>query len=408
MTMSRRNAAKQHCRIFFLPSGATQIDQLHAALRAKSSRFNVAAVTRNLETLFEPMYRRYRACPPPEDLLLEHRSGAAHGIEREVVLVTPAAQSGTAARPVTLFVLGVPRSGTSAITRVLSLCGGTLPAGLAGANSGNPLGYWEPRASLRLNYTILRRHGSEPFDPTLRLQEEGAFDAKESAACIAEIRAYLTTLPAAPLVVIKDLQITALSGMWFEAARLAGFDIAAVIAVRHPQEVTASLAAFNRASPELASALWLKANLVAERHARALPRVFVEYANLLDDWRREIKRISTALAIDLNALDEGAIEEFLTPDLHRQRHCGPVTEPFGTDWMSAVYEALGAAARDELWDQSALDRVFEAYRASEHTFRTALENFRRFHQLNRLIRPSIVNLIYKVLAMAHRRSGAWA
>jgi hypothetical protein len=324
------------------------------------------------------------------------------------VLVTVAGQSGTAARPVVLFVLGVHRSGTSALTRVLSLCGGALPARLVGANSGNPLGYWEPFASHRLNYTILRRHGSEWFDPTLRLQEEGVFDADENAACIAEIRAFLSTLPAAPLVVIKDLQITALSGMWFEAARLAGFDVAAVIAVRHPQEVTASLAAFNRASPELASALWLKFNLLAERHTRALPRVFVEYANLLDDWRREIKRISVALGIDLNTRDEGAIEEFLTPDLHRQRHCGPVTDLFGSDWISVVYEALRAAARDEPWDPSALDRVFQAYRASERDFRTALENFHRFHKLNRLARPSIMKLIYEVLAMAHRRRGPWA
>jgi hypothetical protein len=322
--------------------------------------------------------------------------------------VTPAAQTGTAARPVALFVLGVPRSGTSALTRVLALCGATLPAGLAGTNSGNPLGYWEPRASLRLNYTILRRHGSEPFDPTLRLQEDDAFGAEENAACIAKIRAFLTTLPAAPLVVIKDLQITALSGMWFEAACLAEFDIAVVIPVRHPQEVIASLAAFNRASPELASALWLKYNLLAERHTRALPRVFVDYANLLDDWRREITRISAALAIDLNTRDEGAIEEFLTPDLQRQRHCGPVTDRFGTDWMSAVYEALRAAARDEPWDGSALDRVFEAYRASEHDFRTALENFHRFHKLNWLVRPSITTLIYEVLAIAHRRRGPWA
>ncbi len=40
--------------------------------------------------------------------------------------------------------------------------------------------------------------------------------------------------------------MASLSGMWFEAARVAGFDIAAVIAVRHPQEVIASL----RGSPE--------------------------------------------------------------------------------------------------------------------------------------------------------------
>jgi hypothetical protein len=322
--------------------------------------------------------------------------------------MTSAAQAGTPARPVALFVMGVNRSGTSALTRVLSLCGGKLPPRLAGANSGNPLGYWEPRATHRINYTILRRHGSEWFDPTLRLQEEGAFDAAEKAACIAEIKAFLTTLPAAPLVVIKDLNITSLSDVWFEAARQAGFDIVTVIAVRHPQEVAASLSAFNRSSPELGSALWLKGNLLAERETRVVPRVFVEYTNLLEDWRREMKRISAALSIDLNTRDEGAIEEFLKPDLYNQRHGGPVTDPFGSGWISDVYEALRAAARDEPFDQAALDRIFEAYRASEYGFRTAFEDFHHLHKFNWLIRPSVVNLYYEVLAMAHRRSGAWA
>ncbi len=325
-------------------------------------------------------------------------------------MTAAAAQTGTAARPVALFVMGMARSGTSALTRVLSLCGGTLPAGMVGADAGNPLGYWEPRAAFCLNEAILRRHRSAAYDPSLRLQEEGAFEAEEKAACIAEIRAFLTTLPAAPLVVIKEMRITLLSGMWFEAARLAGFDIATVIAVRHPQEVIASAAARYRFSPELSSALWLKYTLLAERHTRGMPRVFVEYANLLDDWRPEVKRISAALAIDLNTRDEGAVEEFLTPDLRRQRHCGPVTEPFGTDWISAVYEALRAAARDEPWDGSALDRVFEAYRASEHGFRTASEDFHdKFNSvLARLLRPSIWKLVLEVAAMAHRRRGAWA
>jgi hypothetical protein len=324
--------------------------------------------------------------------------------------VTPAAQTATAARPVALFVIGMGRSGTAALTRVLSLCGGTLPAALAGADPSNPRGYWEPRKALLLNEAILRRHRSTGFDPSLRLPEEAAFDAEEKAACIAKIRAYLTTLPPVPLVVIKEPRITLLSGMWFEAARLAGLDIVAVIAVRHPQEVIASVAAASRASPELSSALWLKYTLLAERHTRALPRVFVDYANLLDNWRREITRISAALAIDLNTRDEAAIEEFLTLDLRRQRHCGPVTELFGADWMSAVYEAMRAAARDEPWDGSALDRVFEAYRASEHDFRTAFEDFR--HRSNsvlfRLLRPSIMKPILEVRAMAHRRRGTWA
>ncbi|OBG17994.1 hypothetical protein A5765_05125 [Mycolicibacterium celeriflavum] len=300
------------------------------------------------------------------------------------------------------------RSGTSALTRMLSLCGAVLPPGLAGANASNPLGYWEPRASHKINIAILRRHGSEWFDPTLRLQEDGAFDTDETASTIAEIREYLAKLPAAPLVVIKDLHITALSGLWFEAARQAGFDVATVITVRHPQEVAASLAAFNGSSPALATALWLKSNLLAERSTRTLPRVFVEYTNLLDDWRKEVKRISAALPIDLDTQNERAIDEFLKPDLHRQRQRGPVKAPFGTGWVSTVYDALCAAARDESPDQAALDRVYEEYRDNEIGFRTAFEDFRRLRKFNWLVRPSVVTFIYEALAIAHRRRGPWA
>ena len=317
-------------------------------------------------------------------------------------------QSRTAARPVALFVLGAPRSGTSALTRVLSLCGATLPVGMAGADRNNLRGYWEPRAALHINNTILHRHGSTTFDTSLGLQEEGGLSAEARSACVAEVQAYLSTLPAAPVVVIKDPRITLLAGVWFEAARLTGFDVATVIAVRHPQEVVASGEAALMAEPDLASALWLKFNLLAERDTRGLPRVFVDYANFLDDWRREVKRISTALGIDLDNRDEAAVEEFLTPSLHRQRHCGPVAEPFGTDWISVVYDALCAAARDERWDQAALDHVFEAYRACERGFRTAFENGQRLHSIHRFMPPSILRLRNGIVALANRRSGTWA
>lgn len=322
--------------------------------------------------------------------------------------MTSGARGDTAARPVILFVLGMNRSGTSALTRVLSLSGGVLPTGLVGSMPDNPRGHWEPRQANYVNEGILRRHGSTMFDPTLRLQEPGALDAAQTAACIEDIKGFLATLPAAPLVVIKDPRITVLSSLWFEAARLAGFDVMTVIAVRHPQEVIPSLAQRTGAVPELTGALWLKYNLVAERETRAVPRVFVEYANLLDDWRREVARISAALPIDLRTRDEAAIEEFLKPGLHRHRHGGPVTELFGTNWISTVYGVLQAASRDEKLDQPELDRIFEAYRASERDFRTVFEDFHRLHKLNRLFRPSFMKLNYKLLAMAHRRSGTWA
>jgi hypothetical protein len=326
--------------------------------------------------------------------------------------VTAARQTDTAVRPIVLFVLGMSRSGTSALTRVISLCGGALPPGMTGGFIGNRRGYWEPRKAAYVTDAILRRHHSAGYDPSLRLQEDGEFDTEEKGACISKIHAYLTELPTAPVTVIKYPQITLLSNMWFEAARRAGFDIMTVNAVRHPQEVIASFQQVGGrlnagVSPELAGALWLKYNLLAEKQTRSMPRVFVEYANLLQDWHREVDRISTALGIILNT-ENGAVEEFLAQDLRHQHHSGPVAELFGLDWFSTVYEALGAAGRDESWNESSLDRVFEEYRVRERGFRMAFNDFERVYKINRHTPLSIGRAVGEVLAIAHGRKGTWA
>lgn len=323
--------------------------------------------------------------------------------------VTSSNPLGSGNRPVALFVLGPQRSGTSALTRVLSLCGGTLPAAMLGADANNPLGYWEPRAAISLNETILRRLGTNWYDPSLRFLDHDAA-TKENKVCVAKVTQYLSTLPAAPLVVIKEPRITTLSELWFEAAREAGFAVAAVIAVRHPQEVISSIAKSWHVSPALASALWLKCNILAERNSRGVPRVFVDYANLLEDWRREMKRISAQLPVELHSQDEDAVDGFLTPGLHRQRHCGAVVDLFGANWISTVYQALRGAAQDDPIDISALDGVFHSYRASERDFRKAFEDAHALTNsvLFRLFRPSIARPVMEVIAMAHRHRGTWA
>lgn len=289
--------------------------------------------------------------------------------------VTVEAVTQAAVPPTVVLVFGMGRSGSSALARVLSLCGCGLPAELVGATEANPLGHWEPHDALDLNEAFLSVHGASWYDPTLRLHEEIAVDPQQRTAYIGQIKEFLRSLPSTPLLVIKEPRITALSEYWFEAVREVGFSIRVVIPVRHPQEVVASLDARDRASPELSSALWLKYNLLAERQSRGAARVFVDYLNLLTDWRSEMSRISAALSIDLSARDESAIEEFLRRDLRRQRHDGPATEVFGQPWVSRVYTALSAAARDEPVDTATLDEVFDAYRACERAFRVALEDF---------------------------------
>ena len=301
--------------------------------------------------------------------------------------------------PVIVFVFGMGRSGTSALARTLSLCGGALPATLLGADDGNPKGYWEPQNALHFNDEFLRRHGSTWFDPTLRLQTEVVVGSAERDLYLDRIKAFLRELPPAPLHIIKEPRITALSSFWFDAARQSGFRPAAAVPVRHPEEVSASLTARYRMSSELATALWLKYNLLAERHSRGLPRVFIEYSNFLRSWRAEVSRIEAALAIDLSARDEAAIDDFLSPDLQRQRHGARSAEVFGERWVSRVYAALSAAARDEPLDTNALDATFESYRVCEHAFRVCLDEFQtRF--VPTTAKPIMTRLLNRLRAAA--------
>jgi len=298
------------------------------------------------------------------------------------------------------------------LARVLSLCGGTLPPRLLGATEGNPLGYFEPRELIRLNQSILRHHGTSGFD--VAMERGGAAGAGVNPRFVAQARSYLTSLPSAPLIVIKEPKTTLLADIWFEAAVQAGFDAAAVVALRHPGEAFASIAKlankqrYVKAAPELAAAGWLKYTLLAERDTRGVPRVFVDYTNLLEDWRRETGRIASALAIDLDNRDEVAIDEFLTPDLRHHRYSGPILEPFGTDWMSVVYQQLSLAARDQPWDPAELDRVLEEYQLAERGFRNAFADQQRYRNLNRFIPPVMVRLGLGTLALANRRKGTWA
>lgn len=314
----------------------------------------------------------------------------------------PRGGSSRSGSPVIVFVFGMGRSGTSALARALSLCGGALPATLLGADDGNPKGYWEPRNAMRLNEEFLTRHGSGWFDPTLRLQSAVAVDRAERDAYLEQIRAFLRDLPPAPVYIIKEPRITALSDFWFAAARQMGFCLAAAIPVRHPEEVSASQTACYQISSELASALWLKYNLLAERHSRGLPRVFIEYSNLLQDWRGEVARIETALSVDLSVRDEAAIDDFLSPDLRRQRHGSRITELFGEPWISRVYAALSAAARDEPLDTNALDAIFDSYGACERGFRICLDEFQTRFAPGAATKPIMTRLLNRLRAAVRR------
>jgi hypothetical protein len=240
----------------------------------------------------------------------------------------------------------------------------------------NPRGSWEPVTIWKLNEEFMLRHGTAFTDPSMRLQEL-IINVRENEEYTRKIQAFLKECACGSVLLIKQPHITQLMGFWAEAARRNELSLKVVIAIRHPREVFGSIAALGAAkktSLELTNAFWLKLNLLAERDSRNFPRVFVEYSNLLEDWRVEVARVSKALSIELKP-DETAIDNFLTRDLHRQRFSGPVTETFGYSWVTRVYANLSAAAQDEPLDLPTMDEIYHAYRANERAFRIAWDEF---------------------------------
>lgn len=278
-----------------------------------------------------------------------------------------------------ILIVGMGRSGTSALTRVLSLSGCTLPDLVAGAMEINPKGAWEPIEAWKLNGDFMKRYGTGFMDPSMRLQGEITFSEKDKEEYIGKIQMFLGNCPPGKVLVVKNPVITELMEFWLEGARRSGLSVKVVVVIRHPREVLDSITAMLRktkltVSIELMSAHWTKMCLLAERRSRGLPRVFVEYCNLLKDWRGEIRRVEKELSIDLKP-NEIAIDDFLTADLHRQRHSGSVMERFAYSWMTRVYAILSDAARDEPIDFHALDEIYHAFQANERVFRIAWDEF---------------------------------
>jgi hypothetical protein len=245
------------------------------------------------------------------------------------------------------LVLGMHRSGTSAVTQLLALAGCTLPANVMPGDEHNAKGYFEPWKIAVFNDERLRAAGSAwddpfayPFRP-LPDAEEQAWAKRAQALFDEEFRG-----AAAPLM--KDPRATVLLPLWRQVLAARGVDARCVIPVRHPLAVAGSLARRDGLAVEKSVLVWSAYMLAAEAYTRDLPRAFVGYDALLADWRAEAGRIEAAHGAPLPALTEAAareIDSFLTPDLRHNADAGDLAALGWTGEIAqAVHDWFAAAA----------------------------------------------------------------
>jgi len=258
-------------------------------------------------------------------------------------------------RPCCILVLGMHRSGTSALTRVLNLLGCALPGELLGANPSNPTGHWESRRALEIDDALLHGLGREWDDlramPTDWLGSAAASAARERIAQFVRDEA-----ASMPLWALKEPRLCLLAPLWMEVLDALGTDVRVIVPMRDPAEVAASLFRRDATPPAASHLLWLRHVVAAEAASRGRRRALAGYGELLADGPALADRIARDLAIAWPIAPEtarAAIADFLQPELH---HAASGDAPGGAH-LPATLEALrplwSGASEEASWSRIA-------------------------------------------------------
>ncbi len=283
------------------------------------------------------------------------------GIGAETDVGDGAGRTGPVGDP--LIVLGMHRSGTSALAGALSILGVELGGPLMAPRDGeNIRGYFEHLEIYRFHRRLLETLGLSWDDlRTPRLEPAGN---PLFADLCTELAALLSRHFAGALLwAVKDPRACRFIPLWDTALTELGCTPRYLIVFRHPDEVAASLARRDHFSRDKSDLLWADHYLSAEAATRGAPRAFMSYAELLRTPESELTRVAGEIGIKWptgsvgTASDE--LREFLSGRL--RHHVAPVSglTPRGRlgTIVPRLSSTLDAAATTAVLDETACESL---------------------------------------------------
>jgi hypothetical protein len=258
---------------------------------------------------------------------------------------------------IVVAVLGMHRSGTSAIARALSLLGVELGSKLHPPGFDNPKGFWEDSEVLAINEDLLKAINSS-YDQ-LDLAWDGVSGDQDA---INDLRIRATTLLGERLTAhaiwgFKDPRTCRLIRFWKPIIESSGAECRFVLALRNPLSSAISLQKRNGLPIEKGCFLWLQHVLPSVLDPLGRRMIAVDYDLLLQSPFEELTRVASGLGLPLAAEDDPAVAEYVQDFLDSGlRHTHFSLDQTALDSrvpsdVLATYETLLEAARDvELLD----------------------------------------------------------
>lgn len=249
-----------------------------------------------------------------------------------------------------VVVVGMHRSGTTAVTRTIGLMGVPIAAAddLAPGWIGNEAGHWESLTVMRIDDALLRELDAAWWCPPPVEPGQWAsprVDALRPAAHDAFYVAHTTEQ-----WVVKDPRLCITFPFW---RRTLDEPLVVVLVTRHPLEVAASHATRDALPLRFGLALWERYMQHALRAVEGLPVLVARYDELLDHpgpWTEQAGSFLRAHGVDVSSADTSAVD----PSLRHESHDGQdsAMSPEQRE-LAAFVDALASTAS---FDASGLPR----------------------------------------------------
>lgn len=248
-----------------------------------------------------------------------------------------------------VLVLGMHRSGTSALARGLRVLGISLGDDLLPAHPCNPKGFFEDAGLYAFNKAILAR-----LHLTWQSQESPDVKALHALAAgpagVAALELLREKSAGQAALGLKDPRMSRLLPFWRPVLAASGLRAHCVISLRHPQSVAHSLWQRDRLPPESGHMLWLAHMLDILEYSAGLPRLLADYDLLLREPDRQLRRLGHFLDLPVNAAELAVFAyDFLDHKLchHKPADAENHAEQPGAPWAAPaarLYAALRPAA----------------------------------------------------------------
>ena len=267
-----------------------------------------------------------------------------------------------ASRHTAVVVLGMHRSGTSALAGLLHELGIEMgPSLMSGRADENERGFWEHEKIVSIHDRLLAHFGSGWSDPGPLPQD---WVSREfSRQCQDEICEVLEQdFGSRPLWALKDPRMCRLLPLWMPVFDRLDIEPLFLFIVRNPLEVAASLQRRDKISSDHALLLWLQHNLAAVESTAGCRRHFLLFAQLLEQGAPLVENILRDWSL-LPATAEGAgtlLSSELRHHMVSDRSLDAVPETVYALYLLLVKAATDGAGMDDGEWQAIRDRYQES------------------------------------------------